>query len=151
VPLRCKIERPIPSCLCWAFASTMIGTVLCVEAPESPGQTVGYLKRGRGKPGRILRWPFVSAVAVVVKCNAVNLRATLRQYGLLYWALRCSFFVKLIAVTAEHKEANSRREVVVFTRAVDLGDQLWQRHVATGGDLLQSVPKCIFEADAKAG
>src|SRR6476620_2822919 len=56
---------------------------------------------------------------------------------------------RLITIKVEDKEANSRRQVAVLPRGIDLGHQFRAGHFAQGGDLRQVLPEFIFEADAR--
>ena len=48
----------------------------------------------------------------------------------------------------EHEQANRGRQIALPAIAVDLVDQLRQRHAAQAGNLLHAVPECLLEADA---
>jgi hypothetical protein len=54
----------------------------------------------------------------------------------------------LSTIEAEHKLANGRRQVAVLPIGTDCGDEIGRRHVARDGDLSQSLPERVFQADA---
>jgi hypothetical protein len=51
---------------------------------------------------------------------------------------------ELLAIDAEHEEANGRRQILVLALGIDRGDQLRQGDVARLGYFLQRVPKRIL-------
>src|SRR5947207_9261318 len=51
---------------------------------------------------------------------------------------------ELLAIDAEHEEANRRRKILVLALPIDRGHQLRQGNVARLGDFLQRVPERIF-------
>src|ERR1700756_3394650 len=48
----------------------------------------------------------------------------------------------------ENEQANRGRQIALLAIAVDLADQLRQRHAAQAGNLLHAVPEGLLEADA---
>src|SRR5882762_3044691 len=58
------------------------------------------------------------------------------------------FLQDLVAIEAEHEEANGRRQIAALAVGVDRGNQLRQGRVALAGDLLEAIPERVLEADA---
>src|SRR5712672_1170368 len=52
------------------------------------------------------------------------------------------------AIMIEHEQANGRRQIAGRAPGIDGGNHFGQGDVALRRDLLESLPKCIFEADA---
>jgi len=56
--------------------------------------------------------------------------------------------VGLLAVHAEHEQANGRRQISVITLGIDGGNQVRDTHVTGPGDLFERLPEHLLDTHA---
>src|SRR5215510_8773486 len=101
-----------------------------------------WRRRSSGPPAPGWLIEIEPAESDLTRDDASTRRSSLRP------RLRCAAAIGAGAEVVQHEQANRRRQIALLTIAVDLADQLRQRHVARARNFLHAVPECLFEADA---